>query len=168
MPEGPVVCDTGPLIALSLVDHLQILQRLFRRVAVPRAVLDEVSAGGGERPGCQAILAADWFEAVADVAPDPLLAAELGAGEAAAIASAYGVGARLVLLDDRKARRIATGAYKLRVMGTAGVLVFAKRAGLIPAVRPLLEVMIARGYYLSQRLVDQTTSAAGEAPELPG
>ena len=88
MPEGPVVCDTGPLIALSLVDQLQILQRLFRRVAVPRAVLDEVSAGGGERPGCQAILAADWFEAVADVAPDPLLAAELGAGEAAAIASA--------------------------------------------------------------------------------
>lgn len=168
MPEGPVVCDTGPLIALSLVDHLQILQRLFQRVAVPRAVLDEVSAGGSERPGCQAILAADWFEAVADVVPDPLLAAELGAGEAAVIASAYGVGARLVLLDDRKARRIATGAYNLRVMGTAGVLVFAKRAGLIPAVRPLLEVMIARGYYLSQRLVDQTTSAAGEAPESPG
>ena len=76
MPEGPVVCDTGPLIALSLIDHLHILQQLFRRVAVPRAVFDEVSAGGGERPGCQAILAVDWFEAIADVTPDPLLAAD--------------------------------------------------------------------------------------------
>ncbi|MEO8197323.1 MAG: DUF3368 domain-containing protein [Thermoanaerobaculia bacterium] len=96
--------------------------------------------------------------------PDPLLAAELGAGEAAVIASAYQIGARLVLLDDRKARRIAMGAYKLRVIGSAGVLVFAKRAGAIPAVRPLLDAMIDRGYYLSQRLVDQATIAAGEAP----
>ena len=119
MLEGPVVCDTGPLIALSLIDHLQVLQRLCSRVLVPRAVFDEVLAGGSERPGFQAILSADWFELVEDVGLDPLLAAELGAGEAAVIASAYEVGARLVLLDDRKARRIAVGAYKLRVKGTA-------------------------------------------------
>jgi hypothetical protein len=168
MPEGVVVCDTGPLIALSIIDHLQILQPLFRRVVVPRAVLDEVSAGGADRPGSQAILGADWFEILADVKPDPLLAAELGAGEAAVIASAYEIGARLVLLDDRKARRIAMGAYELRVIGSAGVLVFAKRAGSIPAVRPLLDAMIDRGYYLSQRLVDQATIAAGEAPESAG
>ncbi|HEV8629188.1 MAG TPA: DUF3368 domain-containing protein [Thermoanaerobaculia bacterium] len=168
MPEGPVVCDTGPLIALSLIDHLPILHQLFGRVLVPRAVLDEVSAGGAERPGSQAILGTEWFEILDDVKPDPLLAAELGAGEAAAIASAYEVGARLLLLDDRKARRIAIGAYKLKVIGSAGVLVFAKRAGAIPAVRPLLYAMVARGYYLSQRLVDQTTSAAGEAPESAG
>lgn len=168
MPEGPVVCDTGPLIALSLIDHLQILQQLFRRVLVPRAVLDEVSAGGAERPGSQAILGAGWFEILDDVKPDPLLAAELGAGEAAAIASAYEVGARLVLLDDRKARRIAIGAYKLKVIGSAGVLVLAKRAGSIPAVCPLLDAMVARGYYLSQRLVEQATITAGEAPEPAG
>ncbi|MEO8197322.1 MAG: hypothetical protein ABI689_11420 [Thermoanaerobaculia bacterium] len=59
MPEGPVVCDTGPLIALSVIDHLQILQPLFGRVIVPQAVLDEVSAGGADRPGSQAILGAD-------------------------------------------------------------------------------------------------------------
>lgn len=168
MLEGPVVCDTGPLIALSLLDHLQVLQRLYPRVLVPRAVLDEVLAGGSERPGCQAILGADWFEPVEEVELDPLLAAELGAGEAAVIASAYKIGARLVLLDDRKARRIAVGAYKLRVKGSAGVLVAAKRAGLIPAVRPLLDAMRDRGYYLSQRLVDEATSEAGEGVESPG
>jgi predicted nucleic acid-binding protein len=168
MPEGPVVCDTGPLIALSLIDHLQILQQLFGRVLVPRAVLDEVSAGGGQRPGSQAILSADWFEILDDVKPDPLLATELGAGEAAAITGAYEVEARLVLLDDRKARRIATSAYRLRVIGSAGILVFAKRAGAIPAVLPLLDAMVARGYYLSRRLVDQAAVAAGEATESAG
>jgi uncharacterized protein len=165
MPEGPVVCDTGPLIALSLVDHLQLLQQLFGRVVVPRAVLDEVSAGGAERPGSQAILSADWFEILDGVKPDPLLAAEVGAGEAAAIASAYEVDARFVLLDDRKARRIATGAYRLRVIGSAGLLVVAKRAGAIPAVLPLLDAMVAGGYYLSRRLVGQAAIAAGEVAE---
>ena len=161
MPEGPIVCDTGPLIALSLVDHLHLLQRLYPRVVVPRAVLDEVRAGGSESLGSEAILTADWFEISTDSSPDPLLAAELGSGEAAAIAIAYAIGAPL-LLDDRKARRIAMGAYKLRVLGSAGLLVTAKRAGLVPKVRPLLDAMVARGYYLSQRLVDEATTAAGE------
>ncbi len=162
MLEGPIVCDTGPLIALSLADHLHLLQRLYARVVVPKPVLGEVSAGGSDRPGSQAILAAEWLELVADVTPDPLLAAELGAGEAAAIATAHSIGARMVLLDDRKARRIALGAYKLRVQGNAGILIAAKRAGLIPAVRPLRDTMVARGYYLSARLVEQATAAAGE------
>jgi predicted nucleic acid-binding protein len=112
MPEDPVVCDTGPLIALSLIDQLRLLQGLYSRVVVPRPVLDEVRAGGSERLGAEAILAIDWFETTSDATPDPLLAAELGSGEAAAIAIAYAIGAQL-LLDDRKARRIAMGAYKL-------------------------------------------------------
>lgn len=67
---------------------------------------------------------------------NPLLAAELGSGEAAAIAIAFAIGARL-LLDDRKARRIATAAYRLRVMGSAGPLVNAKRAGFRAGSAPL-------------------------------
>jgi predicted nucleic acid-binding protein len=54
------------------------------------------------------------------------------------------------------------GAYKLRVIGSAGLLVTAKRAGLVPAVRPLLDAMVSRRYYLSQRLVEEATTAAGE------
>ncbi len=57
----------------------------------------------------------------------------------------------------------ATGAYKLPVIGTASILVTAKRAGLIGAVRPLLEAMVTRGYHLSQRLIEEATAIAGEA-----
>lgn len=162
MPEGPIVCDTGPLIALSLIDQLDTLRSLYHRVLVPRVVLDEVTAGGVDRPGASAILAADWLEPVEDVTPDPLLAEELGPGEAAVIAAAYELHARLVLLDERKARRIAARTYGLRVKGSAGLLVAAKRVGLIAEVRPLLDSMVRKGYFLSQRLVDRAAKEAGE------
>jgi uncharacterized protein len=145
MPEGPIVCDTGPLIALSLIDQLDTLRSLYHPVLVPRVVLDEVTAGGVDRPGASAILAADWLEPVEDVTPDPLLAEELGPGEAAVIAVSLRLHACLVLLDERRARRIAARSYGLRVKGSAGLLVAAKRAGLIAEVRPLLDSMVKKG-----------------------
>lgn len=165
MPDGPIVCDTGPLIALALIDQLEILQRLYPCVLVPRAVLDEVTAGGVNRPGAPAILAADWLVTVDDVTPDPLLAGELGPGEASVIAAAYQLQARLVVLDERKARRVAARAYGLRVKGTAGILAAAKRARLIAEVRPLLDSMVGKGYFLSPRLIERATSEAGEGTD---
>jgi hypothetical protein len=162
MPDDLIVCDTGPLIALALIDQLPILRRLYARVLVPRAVLNEVAAGGSDRPGASTILSADWLEPVEDVTPDPLLAAELGPGEAAVIAVGYALEAHLILLDERKARRIAARAYGLRVKGSAGLLVAAKRADLVTAVRPLLESMVREGYFLSQRVIERATAEAGE------
>lgn len=105
MDEGPVVCDTGPLIALSLVGHLELLSRLHERVIVPRAVLEEVTAGGLLRPGAEEISEASWLEVHDGIKPEPLLASELGAGEAAVIETAHQVEDWSVLLDDRRERR---------------------------------------------------------------
>jgi hypothetical protein len=87
---------------------------------------------------------------------------ELGDGEAEAITLAVRREAKLLLMDDRRARRVAELAYRLRVKGVAGVLVVAKRRGFITAVRPLLEAMRGRGYYLSQRLIERACREAGE------
>jgi predicted nucleic acid-binding protein len=48
------------------------------------------------------------------------------------------------------------------VKGTAGLLVLAKRRGLVPAVRPLLETMRAGGYYLAESLVNLAARQVGE------
>ena len=109
------------------------------------------------------MLAADWYEDVAGVNPDPLLISELGAGEASVIATAYERRAHLVVLDDRRARRIAAHAYRLQVKGTAGILVAAKRNGLVSEVRPWLESMRSQGYHLSQRLINRAAAEAGES-----
>jgi len=116
------------------------------------------------RIGAEEIASADWMERIPDLPPlEPLLMKELGPGESAVIAAAHHLRARLVLLDERRARRIAEHAYGLRVKGSAGVLVAAKRAGLVSVLRPLLEQMRAQGYYLSQRIIDRALLEAGEA-----
>jgi uncharacterized protein len=137
MTEAPIVCNAGPLIALSIVGQLGLLEKLYRRVLVPDTVLQEVVGAGAGRIGAAEVAAATWLERVAAApSPEPLLSMELGPGEAAVIATAHELQARLVLIDERRARRIAEHAYRLRVKGSAGILISAKRAGLLARVRP--------------------------------
>lgn len=95
-------------------------------------------------------------------AAEPLLSINLGPGESQVISAAHRLGARLVILDDRKARRIAEQTYRLPIKGSARVLVDAKRAGLVVEVRPLLTAMIEKGYFVSKRLLGRACQEAGE------
>jgi predicted nucleic acid-binding protein len=58
--------------------------------------------------------------------------------------------------------RIHDQIAALPVKGTLGILVEAKRQGLVPAVRPLIEGMIANGYRLAPELVVSVLAAVGE------
>ena len=108
MTEGPIVCNAGPLIALSIVGQLGLLQKLYRRILVPEVVVREVTGAGTGRIGAAELEAASWIEKVAiEASPEPLLAMELGPGEAAVIATAQRLQARLVLIDERRGRRVA-------------------------------------------------------------
>jgi predicted nucleic acid-binding protein len=46
-----VVCDTGPLIALTKVDRLDLLEQLFGTVEIPPAVHRELLAKVGPEAG---------------------------------------------------------------------------------------------------------------------
>jgi uncharacterized protein len=163
MPEGPIVCNAGPLIALAIVEHLDLLEKLYRRILLPEAVLYEITQAGAGRIGAAEVAATPWLERIRAERPlEPLLEKELGVGEAEVITVAYQTNAKLVLIDDRRARRIAEQAYGLQVKGSAGILVAAKRAGLVSAIRPLLEKMNSQGYYLSPRLIARASEEAGE------
>lgn len=161
--DGPVVTNSGPLIALATVGQLDILYGLYTEVLVPQAVWREVTEAGAGRPGARELSLTSWaLKTALDQSPDRLLTEELGAGEADAIALAVQRKARLLLMDDRRARRVAELAYGLPVKGVAGIVVAAKRGGLITAARPLLEMMQGRGYYLSPRLIARACVEAGE------
>jgi predicted nucleic acid-binding protein len=67
-----------------------------------------------------------------------------------------------VLLDDRRARQVARVTYGLRVKGAPGVLVASKKAGFVTSVRPFLEQMLARGYFLAPAVVERALREAGE------
>ncbi len=136
---------------------------LYRRIVVPDLVIAEIVQSGAGRAGAIEVGSASWIEVGASAGEtDPLLVAELGAGESAVLSTAAQLRAPLVLIDERRARRIATQVYGLTVRGTAGILVEAKRHGLLPMIRPLLEGMTRKGYFLSARLIETACREAGE------
>jgi uncharacterized protein len=50
----------------------------------------------------------------------------------------------------------------LRVIGTVGVLVIARRRGLVPLLKPLLENLMESGYHLSAELVQAALQQVSE------
>jgi predicted nucleic acid-binding protein len=85
----------------------------------------------------------------------------LGDGEREAIALALELCADAIVLDDLPARRVAH-AIGLNVIGTAGLLLTAKRRGLIAHIRPELDKLLAASFFLSPQLYDDLLRAASE------
>jgi predicted nucleic acid-binding protein len=157
----PIICNTGPLIALSRASIGHLLPELFPKVFTTTAVVAELTAkDAGDDAEIQTTLAG--IEIVTASAPDPLLAIELDAGEASVIQAARDLKLSAVLIDERRARRIAVEAYKLDVRGTCALLVQAKRCQRLAQVRPVIETMMANGYFIGPQLVAETLRRAGE------
>ena len=49
--NGKAICNTGPIVALSMIDRIDILRHLFELVAVPEAVHEEIIEGGPTNAG---------------------------------------------------------------------------------------------------------------------
>ncbi|MFZ5757715.1 MAG: DUF3368 domain-containing protein [Pseudomonadota bacterium] len=159
-----VVADSGPLIALARLGALALPARLWGRVLVPATVLAECTftdqKNGAERIN-QALISG-WLEECADLPVEEEVASfRLDAGETQAILLARRHEA-LLLIDEIRGRRVAA-RLALAHVGTCGLLVSAKRAGLISAVRPLLDDLLAAGYFLAPALVVDTIKLAGES-----
>lgn len=160
-PEHIVVTDAGPLMALGRQDLIGLLPQVFARVTVPRVVLDECLRHP-QMDDAQRIQAAVLAGALSVIDGTAALIPELDPGECAAIGCALHLRAGL-LVDDLAARRQAS-AMGLKVIGTLGVLVLAKRRGLIPLVGPVVHDMRAGGHYLSEAALLAVLRAADEAP----
>jgi uncharacterized protein len=159
---APVVCNTAPLIGLARINMAWLPFRLFPEVIVPEEVRNELLAKDSpDRDQLMEVLSH------ARIHPrqsplDRMLLAELDEGEAAVISTAMQLGLSSVILDERKARRVASRVYGLGVKGTAGLLLEAKNRSMIDSVRPHLEGMIQGGYFLGPNLVAACLAAAGE------
>lgn len=157
----PIAVNTGPLIALSACRCLDLLPRLHPRVVAAEAVLAEFLRGQPTEPG-DLFVQPPWLEVCAlATSPSPLLVRRLDAGEAATIALASELRIQLVVIDERRGRAAAR-LSGLRVTGSIGILLRAKREGLIAAIKPCLDSMQQAGMWQSQRLRSQALREAGE------
>jgi uncharacterized protein len=166
-----VVADSGPLIVFARAGLLAIVSETAGKILVPEGVFSECVREPG-KPGAKAIAEAlreKLFSVGEDVAVDAMpklqKAANLDNGEIAAIALAANRNCP-VLMDERLGRNVAT-LNGLTVIGSIGILLAAKRRGLIAAVAPILSQWSSWGYFLSPGLIETALSAAEEKTEKP-
>jgi predicted nucleic acid-binding protein len=124
------VADAGPLHYLILIGVVDVLEPLYSRILLPRAVLNELLAAHAPH------FVRDWIAhhpAWCEIRPDPPVDPTLGfldAGEHAAIALTLSVRADYLLIDERAGRAEAERRH-LQITGTVGVSAEAHCAGLL-------------------------------------
>jgi len=144
------IFNASPLILLGKIERLDLLPTLFPSFEISNAVAAEVTAGPAGDP------AKLWIGQSAmqpHLIPNPsvppeIVAWDIGAGETAVISAALSRPGSVCVLDDLTARNCAE-VYRLPVIGTLGVLLKAKEAGLLPTLRPEITRLVAVGSLLS-------------------
>lgn len=158
-----VVSDTSPIRALDFLQRLEVLEALFGEVIVPPAVATELSRP--TRWGPPVILSPHHFILVRS--PTDTVAVNrwlqnLDAGESEALALAEELSADIVLIDEAAGRSAAQQAG-FPVIGTLGILVRAKRDGLIDAVVPLMDrLQDDFDFFVSDALRQEVLRQCGE------
>lgn len=160
-----VVSDTGPIIALAKANRLSILKELFIEVFIPPAVHKELFAKTGSE-GEQIERALNDFIHVSHLEtleePVRLVLSDLDEGEKQAAGLASSMIKEVVLLLDDKAGRQAASKLNIPVTGVVGILLLAKRKGLIRNVTEIIEEIRNNGYWLSDEVINTAKLYAGE------
>ena len=87
--------------------------------------------------------------------------ASLDKWEAEVLALSKEMKAELILLDEEKARKSAVIAG-FNVMGLLGMLVLAKRLGLLDEIKSLIEELRRKKFRISDGIIAQALMQAGE------
>ena len=161
-----IIADTGPLIIFAKSKKLQLLRDMAAQILVTTTVMHECIDDSG-KPGAAIISKAfeDFtLSQVADVElSDELRNIPLDAGELSTIALAISMNdPDLFILVDEVLGRGVAHKHGLKVIGSAGILLAAKQAGLIIAVEPIIREWQKLGYFLKESLVNRLLIEAGE------
>lgn len=158
-----VVADSSPLVILAKLGCFDLLNKLFRRLDISAEVYHEVVVAGAGLPGATEVANARWVEVRNLQNQVDLLAAQqnyaLGVGELSTILLGKELHANAVLLDDYKARKLAT-AKGLQVRGSVGLLETFYVRGYLTDLRATFRQLLTDSY-IDQRLLDRRLRALG-------
>jgi len=157
-----IICDTSPIQYLHQIGQLTLLSRLAGNVIVPPYVVQELEMGRNLGVNLPNIRALNWIavRTPLSVAALPLVK-DLGPGETQVLALALELSNPVVILDDNLARQMAR-SLGIRLTGTLGVLLDAKRAGMVSVILPMLDQLQALGFRLDPNTRHVVLKMAGE------
>ena len=158
-----VIVNSTPLSVLCNINKLDILKKLYGEIIIPDAVFKEVTEKADS--ACQILKSSlDWIhvKTITNESDKKMYKAKLHAGEVEVMILAQEIeGTTLVIIDDNAAKKTAK-YLGLTVTGTIGVLLKAKRSGIISEVYPLLEEIKRNGFYIDNSLEMLILEQAGE------
>lgn len=149
-----VVSNTSPIMNLAVIGQLNLLEKLYQKIFIPEAVFHELLTTLSENAAGEVIPKTLWLEKriVANQSLVDSLILELDLGEAEAIVLAMEMKSDLLLLDERRARKVSR-RLGVKFIGLLGILVEAKKRGYISAVKPIIDdLMVKAGFWVGNRL----------------
>ena len=140
-----VISDTSILILFNKIEELNLLQKVYGELITTPEVAKEF---GDELP--------DWIKirSCSDKKYLDFLYTQVDYGEASAIALASEFDDVLILLDDLKARKLAT-RLKFKITGTLGVIHRAKQMSIIDKVKPLIDKLIQTDFRIADNIIEE-------------
>jgi predicted nucleic acid-binding protein len=159
------ICDSTVLINFAAIDRLDVLQACFEKLLIPNAVYAEtIGANFRDWQRLTQAVSGGWIE-VHPILPsqtDPEIPLELSEGERETIILGLELDDAQLLLDEHPARQVAK-QLNLKVLGTLGILLFAKKQQIIPQVQPLLDRLLDQAHYwFSSELYQEMLKQAQE------
>jgi predicted nucleic acid-binding protein len=156
-----IVCDSSPVIALALCDQLELLDKLFNDVLIPQEVYNESTKEGKEPTPIIEKWAVGKVVEVIDCQKVNVFNETLDKGESEAIVLYMEKSADYLLIDEKKGRKIAV-TNGIKIIGSLGILIMAKRKGLIQSIKPSLDILRPSSTRISDFLYEQALKMTGE------
>lgn len=159
MKNGLVIADSGPIFSLAIIDKLEILNDLFDNIKIPLAVWNEITIDKS-KSDYQKLF--DFFkDKTCQISGINELTFIMDFGESESLILYKELNADFLLIDDKKARKIAE-TLNVNCIGIIGLLSAAKEKGYIENLKPFFEMFLKNKRYYSIELLNTVLSAKGE------
>ena len=155
-----VISDTTPLISLLKIDRLNLLEKLFGAVQIPKTVFAELTENPKYASEAEIIKNSPFIQIADEIDENyvSLLRRSTGLdlGESEAIYLSDIKKADLLLMDEARGREVAV-RMGLKIMGTIGILGLAYEDSIISKeeIKDAIEVLRDKGRHISERLYEQ-------------
>ncbi len=151
MKNGLVIADSGPIFSLAIIDKLEILNLLFDSIKIPLAVWEEITLNKTTE---QYQKIQSFFQnKTQQIVGFNELSFLMDYGESESVILYRELQADFLLIDDKKARKIAEN-FGLNCIGTIGLLAVAKDKKIISELRPLFKIFLENKRFYSIKLLN--------------
>jgi predicted nucleic acid-binding protein len=129
---------------------------------IPEGVAREIDQGPVDDPAKTWIHGrGETFVRRVEIVPPLVIAWDLGKGEAEVVSWAYLNPGYEAILDDRAARNCAS-SLGIKVIGTIGLVLLAKKDGILSQVKPVLRQIEESGFRITPEIMTAACRLANE------